>query len=381
MSSPVVVAHVLGRLSPGGGVQVVVRGLIQNLDPKRVESHVITARPWTERDLLGEVPAQIHPLGYERAGFRVRDRVWLCTAVARRLMKIRPDVVQLHSGIAWLGVLARLVMPRTSFVLEAHDAPGSGRHGKRNDQFEGWCVRRLGMTAVCHSREVQEAVEGQSRRSGDQVRRFALGVDTGLFRPLDEATRRGWRMDEGISDDSTLVVAVGRPALSKRFDLVIEAMAHGRSLGAELELMIIGVGESGELAAVANRLGVAEHVWLLPARYGKHLAAAVGAADILSSTSQYEGFGLTMAEAMACGIPVVAMNVGGVSDVVANGVTGMLVDFGDAKGHGERLFELWNDPGLAKDLGGRGRARAESVLSQTRVVNDFTALYEELAQR
>ena len=158
-------------------------------------------------------------------------------------------------------------------------------------------------------------------------------------------------------------------------------MAHGRSLGAELELMIIGVGESGELAAVANRLGVAEHVWLLPARYGKHLAAAVGAADILSSTSQYEGFGLTMAEAMACGIPVVAMNVGGVSDVVANGVTGMLVDFGDAKGHGERLFELWNDPGLAKDLGGRGRARAESVLSQTRVVNDFTALYEELAQR
>ena len=364
MSSPVVVAHVLGRLSPGGGVQVVVRGLIQNLDPKRVESHVITARPWTERDLLGEVPAQIHPLGYERAGFRVRDRVWLCTAVARRLMKIRPDVVQLHSGIAWLGVLARLVMPRTSFVLEAHDAPGSGRHGKRNDQFEGWCVRRLGMTAVCHSREVQEAVEGQSRRSGDQVRRFALGVDTGLFRPLDEATRRGWRMDEGISDDSTLVVAVGRPALSKRFDLVIEAMAHGRSLGAELELMIIGVGESGELAAVA-----------------KHLAAAVGAADILSSTSQYEGFGLTMAEAMACGIPVVAMNVGGVSDVVANGVTGMLVDFGDAKGHGERLFELWNDPGLAKDLGGRGRARAESVLSQTRVVNDFTALYEELAQR
>ena len=141
-------AHVLGRLSPGGGVQVVVRGLIQHLDPERVESHVITTRPWTERDLLDEVPAQIHPLGYERAGFRVRDRVWLCTAVARRLMKIRPDVVQLHSGIAWMGVLARLVMPRTSFVLEAHDAPGSGRHRRRNDQFEGWCVRRLGMTAV-----------------------------------------------------------------------------------------------------------------------------------------------------------------------------------------------------------------------------------------
>lgn len=67
---------------------------------------------------------------------------------------------------------------------------------------------------------------------------------------------------------------------------------------------------------MADQLGLAGHVFLLPATYGEDLALAIGAADVLSSTSEYEGFGLTLAEGMACGIPVVAMNVGGVSDVV-----------------------------------------------------------------
>lgn len=234
MDDPVVVVHVLGRLSPGGGVQVVVRGLIQHLDATRVESHVITVRPWVERDLLDEVPAQIHPLNYRRSGYRLRDRIWVCLAVARRIRSIRPDVVQLHSGIAWMGVLARMLTIRTSFVLEIHDAPGSGRHGRRNDQFEGWCIRWLNMTAVSHSREVAEAVARQSRRPRAQIRRFALGVDTELFRPLDLEPRRRWRSGRGISPDSTLVVAVGRPAPSKRFDLAIEAVAHGASHGAPL---------------------------------------------------------------------------------------------------------------------------------------------------
>lgn len=380
MSNPVVVVHVLGRLTPGGGVQVVVRGLIQHLDPTLVKSHVVTTRPWFDRDRLDEVPAEIHPLNH-RGGFRLRDRARLCLAAAWRLMRIRPDVVQLHSGIAWVGILARLVMPRTAFVLEVHDAPGSGRHRKRNDQFEGWCVRRLGVTAVSHSVEVQEAVEQQSRRTGDRVRRFALGVDTELFRPRDEASRRCWRKAQGISNDSTLVVAVGRPAPSKRFDLAIEALAHGRSLGAQLELMIVGVGDSSELFEAASRLGVLDHVFLLSSRYGEDLAEAVGAGDVLSSTSEYEGFGLTLAEGMACGIPVVAMNVGGVSDVVVDGVTGILVDPGDVAAHGERLAELRRDPALAKNLGSKGRARAESALSMSRVVDDFTALYDDLAQR
>ncbi len=381
MDDPVVVAHVLSRLSPGGGVQVVVRGLIQRLDPTRVESHVITARPWVEDDLLNEVPAQIHPLNYRRGGYRLRDRVWLCVAVARRVRSIRPDVVQLHSGIAWMGVLARMFMPRTSFVLEAHDAPGSGRHGRRNDQFEGWCIRWLRITAISHSQEVAEAVAQQSGCPRGQIKRFALGVDVERFQPLDVEIRRRWRIDHGISPDSFLVVAAGRPAPSKRFDMAIEAMARARRSGAPLQLVIVGVGQHGGLTDVAHQFGVSEHVFLLPAAYGQDLVLAIGAADVLSSTSEYEGFGLTMAEGMACGIPVVAMNVGGVPDVVVDRVTGVLVDSGDVTAHAEGLVELAQNPDMAEKFGANGRARAELDLSLSRVVEDFTALYEALSKR
>ena len=381
MDDPVVVAHVLGRLSPGGGVQVVVRGLIQRLDPNRVESHVITARPWVEGDLLNEVPAQIHPLNYRRKGYRLRDRVRLCVAVARSVRSIRPDVVQLHSGIAWMGILARVLMPRTSFVLEAHDAPGSGRHGRRNDQFEGWCIRRLRITAISHSNEVAEAVARQSGCPRGQIKRFALGVDIERFQPLDVGIRRRWRTDNVISPDSTLVVAVGRPAPSKRFHLAIEAIAHARARGATIQLAIVGVGQNSNLKDVAHRFGVSEHVFLLPAAYGQDLALAIGAADVLSSTSEYEGFGLTLAEGMACAIPVVAMDVGGVSDVVIDRVTGILVGSGDVTAHAVALVELSQNPGLATQLGLNGRARVESELSLTSAVDEFAELYRELAHR
>jgi glycosyltransferase involved in cell wall biosynthesis len=101
----------------------------------------------------------------------------------------------------------------------------------------------------------------------------------------------------------------------------------------------------------------------------------------MSSTSEYEGFGLTIAEGMACGLAVVAMSVGGIPDLVVDGETGFLVPSGDVDAFAERLSELDADRPRLRALGRGGRARAVELFSLDALAENFTRLYEELAGR
>lgn len=379
--SPLVVVHAVGRLSPGGGVQIVVRRMAQAIDPKEVELHVITNRPAFEQDQLDEIPVVIHAQNFTRAGFRVRDRIRLAFGIARTVRRLRADVVQVHSGTAWLGLAARVAAPRTPFVLEVHDAPGSGRHGHRTDAFEGWCVRRLGLTAVSHSSQVDAEVQRLYRPAPGHARCFPLGVDTAMFAPTSIEEQSAWRRANGFGAEETIVIAIGRPARSKRFDLAIDAVAAARRSGVDACLVVIGVGDLPALREHAASAGVSEHVHLWDARYGVELAAAISAADMLSSTSEYEGFGLTLAEAMACATPVVAMAVGGVVDLIDDGVTGFLVTPGDLEEHAERIVQLAGDRDLAARMGVAGRSRTEQRFSLPALAANFTRLYQELAAK
>lgn len=378
---PVVVAHVIPRLSVAGGIQIAVRGLARAVDPSVVELHVISCRPELERDRLDEVPAAFHPLDHTRAGHRLRDRLRLLVGVARLVRSTGADVVHLHSGSAWLGLLARLTSRRAAFVLEIHDAPGSGHRGEGSHRFEGWMVRRLGMVALCHSAQVVDAVTASYRPPPGGVRMFPLGVDTDLFRPLSETDRERWRERHGVGPGTLLAVAVGRGAPSKRFDLAIDAVAAARRAGSDVELLVIGPGERLDLAGHARDRGVGDHVRVVGGMPRSDLAAAIGAADVLVSTSEYESFGLTVIEGMATARPVVAVGVGGVLDLVTEGVTGHLAAPGDVATVADRLVALADDPAQRERLGRAGRELAVARFGMTTVARHFADLYVELARR
>ena len=372
---PLVVAHVLGRLSPGGGVQVVVRRLALGVDPDDVELHVMTMRPaW---DDLTDVPAHIHTGTFDGGRYRLRDRFSIMARFAVQVRRLRPDVVQLHSGMAWLGLLARVVVSRTAFVLEVHDAPGSGRHSPSTDRVEAALVRWTRATAVCHSTQVEQALLDVAALPRRSVVRFPLGIDTDEVRPVDPATRRRWRQEHGIADDVIVAVAVGRSAALKRFDLIVMAVAEARTHDLPVELVLIGPGDNERLAAVATAHGISEAVHLLG--FVDDLGAAIASCDILCSASEYEGFGLTIAEGMACGLPVVATVSGGVPDVVADGSTGHLVAVGDLPAFAARLRDLAIDASARSAFGAAGRVRAEERFSIDAMVASFADLYGSVA--
>lgn len=381
---PVRVVHVIGRLSSGAGVQIVVRRLVTGASPERLEMHVVTARGRREPDRLEDLPARVHMVGHGGA-YRGAARLKVMWGVARRVRRIRPDVVQLHSGIAWMGLLARVVAPRAAFVLEVHDAPGSGRHGALTDRVEGWWVRFGGATAVCHSTSVEAEVRERWRPPAGRVATFPLAVDTELFRPRSAEDRLRWRHDERIPDDVVLAVVVGRLAPSKRFDRAIELVASLAGQGLPVGLVVVGQGAMAEeLRDLAVRLGVGDRVWFVGLRQGEELARAYAASDILCSTSEYEGFGLTLIEGMATELPVVAVAVGGVTDLVVDGVTGHLVgpDEADPAGEGRLVSSvrgLVTDAAARRSLGVAGRQRVLERFGVAAFVESFTELYESVA--
>ncbi len=373
--APVRVVHLIGRLSRTGGVQVVVRRLAASVDPNRIDLHIVTMRPaW---DDVSDVPARVHHLGFGGSRYRLRDRVSIMWNMTQAVRRLRPDVVQIHSGMAWLGLLARLSSPTTPFVLEVHDAPGSGRHGAWTDRFEGWCIRWLPMTAICHSSQVATAVASYGAPAR-KISQFPLAADTESFRPRPHRVRNAWRADNGFDPDTPIAVAVGRPANSKRIDLLVDAFAQVLINGADLRLLLVGCGDSPQIHQQVDHLGLSDVVLLSSQLSDAEMPIAIASCDILCSTSEYEGFGLTIIEGMASGLPVVAMAVGGVRDLVSNDETGFLVPSGNTTIFTDRLRKLADSPSLRSRLGAASRLRAVERYGIETMAESFTEVYNNL---
>lgn len=373
---PLRVVHLLWRLSLGGGIQHVVRRVALATDPAEVELHIVTARPHLPEDRTDELPLTLHGLGHTGTGTTIADKARLSLGAARAVRSIDADVIQLHSGVAWLGAVSRL--RRTApVVLEVHDAPGSGRHGRATDVIEGWWPRWLGATAVCHSTSV--ATEVRNRWRTDRVVTFPLAVDTQLFSPTGPAERARWRSDHGIPADLPLCVAVGRFVPSKAFDDLLRAVRLLADRPGGVGLLLIGVGPmEDELRSLVDELDLQDRVWLPGLVNDAALALAIGSADLLCSSSTYEGFGLTLVEAMACGIPTVARPVGGVTDIVRPGETGLLTPDLEVASLARAIDEVLSSPDRAA-MGVRSRQVAAEEYSAAALARRFVDLYRAVA--
>ncbi|MDE2483080.1 MAG: glycosyltransferase [bacterium] len=164
------------------------------------------------------------------------------------------------------------------------------------------------------------------------------GVDLARFRPGDVAeTRRAL----GVPERGRYVGYVGRLTREKGIDELISAFALLRANGTEAGLLVVGGAQRGsrvpELRALAARFGVAEHVHFLGAIPNARVADAFRAADVVAVPSHYEAFGLVALEARACGVPVVASDVGGLRDLVTPASGGARVAPGDLAGWAREL--------------------------------------------
>jgi len=160
-----------------------------------------------------------------------------------------------------------------------------------------------------------------------------------------------------------VILTVGRWLASERYkgmDTLITALPRLLPRWPELQLAIAGQGDDRQwLEELAQQNGVKRHVHFLTGLSYTQLATCYAACEIFALPSRGEGFGLVYLEAMARGKPVIGGAHGGAPEVIEDGVSGYLVQHGDALQLATSIETLLSDPALAREMGTRGRERVE----------------------
>lgn len=298
------------------------------------------------------------------------------------------DVVHAHY---WLSGLAGAVLARVWGVPLVHTphtlaavkntflAEGDSPEPEYRLQGEQYVVDNADRTVVNTEREKQDLVHFYDA-SPERVDVITPGADLACYSPGDPRGTELSRRRLGIPHGAKVVAFVGRIQPLKAPDVLLRAFAEmvhdsvGHSGGSArplvrshitpYRLVIVG-GESGngigamDLRALAQELGVAHLVTFLAPRPPQDLVEVYRAADVVAVPSYSESFGLVALEAQACGTPVVAANVGGLSLAVAEGETGTLIDGHETGEWAARLRELLDNDArrIAMSLRAPERAR------------------------
>jgi D-inositol-3-phosphate glycosyltransferase len=216
------------------------------------------------------------------------------------------------------------------------------------------------------------------------------GVDVCHFYPIpaDEA-----RQFVGVAPDCCLLLYVGRIEPLKGVDTLIQALALLREREAcpkqYASLAIIGGepdatpesmdAEMRRLRALCAELGMEDTVLFLGKRSQDTLPYYYSASEVVVVPSHYESFGMVALEAMACGTPVVASQVGGLAFLVQDGVTGYTIPDGDPQVLSDRLAVLLNDAQLRQTLG-RNAAEYAQNYAWGKIAKQIVGVYENLAK-
>ncbi len=310
--------------------------------------------------------------------------------VAWKLRRTRPDIVHVHNFTGFIPTIRRL-NPRTKIVLHMSCEWLTQLDHEVMD-------RRIGLVDAVFgtSDHITELVRQRFPHYSDRCHTVYNGVDPSLFArsaPPPEVDGSGPR-----------VLFVGRVSPEKGVHDLVEAMSivfetHEQArldvvggIGSLPIEYLIGVSDDDEVAALARfyssdyldtlRSSVAPQRESQVVFHGGVSHAAViehlRRADVLVNPSYSESFGITPVEAMACGVPVIATAIGGMTETVLDGVTGYLVDRGRPDQLAEQITELADDPRHRVEMGNAGRQRVIDLFSwdsvADRVLDEYRLL-------
>jgi glycosyltransferase involved in cell wall biosynthesis len=269
-------------------------------------------------------------------------------------------------------------LTRTPLVTTVHGGDVFDLQGKSLVRFKGWALHRSQVVTVNSS--ATEAAVYKLAPSAD-IRRIPMGVDVS---PPDAEHASALRLRHR-NGDGPLVVFVGRLVLEKGVDDLIRAIAILREELPETTALIGGTGQDEpELVRLRDHLGIGDCVtftgWIEPEEVRAYLAAA----DVFAGPSKQaesgwrEGLGLVFLEAMAAGTPVVATASGGITDIVRDVETGLLVAEGAPDEIANAIARIHNDPPLRKRLVDNGRNQVIESFSRDSSAASFAKLFSEI---
>ncbi len=378
MPAPRLIVHVVYRFAVGGLENGVVN-LINRL-PADAWSHAIVSLT----DVDPEFARRIHrrDVHVTALGKGAGHAFPLYPALYRLFRERRPAIVHTRN----LAALEATVPAWAARVpVRVH-----GEHGRDANDPDGRNVRRQWVRRmfrpfvtryVALSSDLERYLEGAIGVPHERIEQICNGVDTERFRPAPvRLPIPGCPFRE---DDLWLVGTVGRMEPVK--DQANFARAFARTVELDpaarrrMRLVMVGDGPMRkDVESILGAAGVRDLAWLAGERHD--VPEVMRGLDCFVLPSLAEGVSNTVLEAMACGLPVVATQVGANPDLVAEGTTGTLVPAGDSEALAAAVLSVFADPAVAASRGRAARARAEQRFSLERMVERYHALYSELVQ-
>jgi glycosyltransferase involved in cell wall biosynthesis len=216
---------------------------------------------------------------------------------------------------------------------------------------------RLCTRIICVSDGVRKRLVDEYRFPPSKTITILNGVDLKRFSP-DAVKRRQFRASQGVRDDDVVLVCACRLSPRKRVDVLLDGLDKIPKGMYAWQCWIIGNGLlESELRTQCARLGLDRHVHFLG--FKGDISPYLRAADIYVSTSEKEGFGLSLVEAMGCQLPCIATNIPGHDEIIQHGVNGLLIPTGSPQRVAEAAMSLFRDPDLRLRMGQEARKRVE----------------------
>ena len=306
---------------------------------------------------------------------------WL--ALLRLMRRRRPEVINAHWVLpqGFVAVPAGALM-RTPVVITVHGGDVFGLRSRMMARFKRVALVRA--AAVTVNSSATEAAVHELAPSLPSLYRIPMGVSLpraghdGAAREIRSRRRRG---------AGPLLLFVGRLVEEKGLGDLIRAVAALQATLPYVSLVVLGEGQDrAAFEALAADLGVAERVAFLGWAAAEQVPAYLAAADIFIGPSKrapdgwVEAQGLTFAEAMMAGTPVIGTRSGGIPDVVRHEHTGLLVGEGRPEEIAAEVARLRADSNLAQELARAGRELAMATFSRDRTAWRFTELFEQIAK-
>jgi glycosyltransferase involved in cell wall biosynthesis len=384
---PVKVLRVIARLNMGGPA-LHVAYLTEGLAERGYETTLVAGTLARGEDSMQFV-AERHGVEIVRVDqlhreiSPVRDVV-AAVRLARLIRRLRPQILHTHTAKAGaVGRLAALLAGRSRPPIVLHTFHGHVLRGYFGPVRTGFfrllerTLARVSTRLIAVSPEVRDDLVALKVAKPEKFEVIRLGIELDERVELDGELRDEARRVLGITPERFVVGWIGRMTSIKNTDVVLRAFGAVRERGVDALLCLIGDGPDREgLERDAHDLGLMRHCLFLG--YQEDVARFYAAFDAFLLASENEGTPVTTIESLAAGRPVVATRVGGVPDVVEDGVDGFLAEPRDVDGLAERLERLARDPALRAEMGRRGRERVLSRYAVNRLVSDVDELYRSL---
>jgi len=376
MAAQVKVMQIIARMNVGGPA-VIVAELMRGLDKSAFEQILVTGYcDENEADYLDTVATDIKATriaGLGRSVSLIADLKAFFGLVSL-IRKYKPDVIHTHTAKAGvLGRLASLLAGRGA--VRVHTFHGHLLHGYFSSSLtklviliEKFFAARTKVLIAIGSKVKDDLLAAGIGRA-DKYRVFFPGL------PSPKAISKSTAQSAlGISSEVLYCTFVGRLTQIKRPDRLLDVAAECKHRGIDLRFLVAGEGElfeGSKQRALKEQLDVTFFGWR------SDINQIFAASDIAILTSDNEGIPLTLIQAAQAGLPVVATNVGSISDIVINESTGYLTATTAAE-MADAIEKLVRDTQLRQMMGAAGKAHAERYFSLDRMIKDHSELYRSL---